>query len=138
MMELVLYIDGASKGNPGAAGIGVLVTTPQGEVVTEIGESIGVTTNNVAEYYALLRGLAEAKNRGASRILIHTDSQLLARQMEGRYQVKAAHLHNLYAQAVRLCGEFPDGVRFSHVMREFNRRADQLANQGVRKAADPD
>jgi ribonuclease HI len=134
MNELILYIDGASKGNPGAAGIGVLVVSAQGDVVAEIGESIGRTTNNVAEYRALLRGLLEAKTRGASAVLVHTDSQLLARQMEGTYQVKAAHLQSLHREADRLCREFPDGVRFSHVLREYNRRADQLANEGVKQA----
>ena len=79
-MELILFIDGACKGNPGAAGI-------------------GQTTNNVAEYKALIRGLEEAKTRGAARVTVHTDSQLMARQMEGRCKINAPHLKALQVEA---------------------------------------
>ena len=132
--ELYLFVDGASKGNPGAAGIGALLTTPDGETVVEIGESIGVTTNNVAEYKALIRGLSEAKTRGARRVTVHTDSQLMARQMEGRYKINAPHLQALQAEAKALCRQFPGGVTLTHILRAGNARADQLANQGVRAA----
>jgi ribonuclease HI len=129
--ELHLFIDGASKGNPGAAGIGVLLTTPEGETVVEIGESIGHATNNVAEYRALLRGLEEAHARGAARVTVQTDSQLLARQMEGRYKINAPHLRALREEAVVLCRRFPGGVTLTHVLRGDNARADALANQGA-------
>lgn len=132
MSDLVLFIDGASKGNPGAAGIGVLVTTVEGETVAEIGESIGTATNNVAEYKALLRGLEEAQARGAERVTIHTDSELMARQMEGRYKINAPHLKALQAEALALCRTFSKGVTLTHVLREGNARADALANQGAR------
>ena len=132
---LYLFIDGASKGNPGAAGIGVLLTTPDDETVCEIGESIGHATNNVAEYRALIRGLEEAQSRGARRVVVQTDSQLLARQVEGRYKINAPHLRDLREEAVALCRQFPDGVTLTHVLRAGNARADALANQGARLAA---
>jgi len=135
MTQLVLFIDGASKGNPGAAGIGALLTTPDGETVAEIGEPIGIATNNVAEYKALIRGLEEARTRGADSVLVHTDSELMARQMEGRYKIKAPHLLALQQEARGLCGLFPGGVRLTHILRGGNSRADDLANQGARANA---
>ena len=135
MNELILFIDGASKGNPGAAGIGVLLLDADGATLAEIGEGIGQTTNNVAEYRALIRGLEEARSRGAARVTVHTDSQLMARQMEGRYKINAPHLRALQQEAAALCRLFPGGVTLTHVLREGNARADQLANQGARLAA---
>ena len=134
-MEIIIFVDGASKGNPGAAGIGVLVTDAGGVTLAEIGEGIGQTTNNVAEYKALIRGLEEAHARGARRVTVHTDSQLMARQMEGRYKINAPHLKALQQEASALCRLFPGGVTLTHILREGNARADQLANQGARLAA---
>lgn len=133
-MELILFIDGACKGNPGAAGIGVLLMDSDGKMVAEIGEGIGRTTNNVAEYKALIRGLEEAKSRGAQRLTVHTDSQLMARQMEGRYKINAPHLKSLQQEAAALCRQFSGGVTLTHILREGNARADELANQGARLA----
>ena len=133
--EIILFIDGASKGNPGASGIGVLLLDADGATLAEIGEGIGQTTNNVAEYRALIRGLEEARSRGAARVTVHTDSQLMARQMEGRYKINAPHLRALQQEAAALCRLFPGGVTLTHVLREGNARADQLANQGARLAA---
>ena len=130
--ELILHIDGASKGNPGVAGIGALLTRPDGEVIAEIGESIGIATNNVAEYKALIRGLEEALARGAGKVIVHTDSQLLARQMEGRYKINAPHLLVLQRAAKDLCRRFAGGVTLTHILREGNSRADELANKGAR------
>ena len=132
-MELILFIDGACKGNPGAAGIGILVTDTDGATLAEIGEGIGQTTNNVAEYKALIRGLEEAKTRGAARVTVHTDSQLMARQMEGRYKINAPHLKALQLEAQALCRLFPGGVTLTHILREGNARADELANLGARR-----
>lgn len=132
-MELILFIDGACKGNPGSAGIGVLVTDAGGAILAEIGEGIGQTTNNVAEYKALIRGLEEAKARGAARVTVHTDSQLMARQMEGRYKINAPHLKALQLEAQALCRLFPGGVTLTHILREGNARADELANLGARR-----
>ncbi len=130
--ELWLFIDGASKGNPGPAGFGALLLTPDGETVAEIAEGIGRATNNAAEYLALIRGLLEAQARGARRVVVHTDSQLMARQMEGRYKINAPHLLALKRQATEICRAFPGGVTLTHILREGNSRADQLANEGVR------
>lgn len=133
--ELHLFIDGASKGNPGPAGIGILIASPSGETIQEIGESIGHTTNNVAEYRALIRGLEEALVHQARKVKVQTDSQLLARQMEGRYKINAPHLRSLREEAVALCRRFPEGVTLTHVLRGDNARADALANEGVRSGS---
>lgn len=113
------------------------MTDASGNILAEIGEGIGQTTNNVAEYKALIRGLEEAQRRGADSVLIYTDSQLMARQMEGRYKVNAPHLRALQQQAQALRLQFPGGVVLTHILREGNARADQLANQGARLAALP-
>lgn len=131
MMEFMLFIDGASKGNPGAAGIGVVLTTLSGETVAEIGDPIGIATNNVAEYKALIRGLTEAQTFGAQKVTVQTDSQLLARQMEGRYKINAPHLQALQREAKALCAQFPGGIHITHILRAGNARADLLANQGA-------
>jgi ribonuclease HI len=132
MSRLVIYSDGASKGNPGDAGIGVVITDEKGNVLREVAEYIGVTTNNVAEYAALIRGLREAAELAATQIDIRTDSELLARQLSGVYKVKSARLKPLCEQALSLIRGF-ERVTISHVARALNRRADELANEGIRK-----
>lgn len=129
--RLRLAIDGASKGNPGPAGIGVVIMDEDGLVLEEIAKPLGVATNNVAEYRALILALQEAHRRGACRITIQTDSQLLARQLEGRYKIAAPHLRELYDQACGLIKSF-QSVEVTHTLREGNARADALANQGAR------
>jgi ribonuclease HI len=132
MSKVVVYTDGASKGNPGDAGIGVVISSTDGTVMREIGEYIGITTNNVAEYSALIRGLQEAADLGATQVEICTDSELMARQLTGVYKVKSPNLQPLYAEAVGLIRHF-SRVSISHVVRELNKRADELANLGVQK-----
>jgi ribonuclease HI len=132
MKKIHLYSDGASKGNPGDAGIGVVLSDEDGNVLREIAEYIGKQTNNVAEYSALIRGLQEAVDLGATQVAICTDSELLARQLTGVYRVKAPNLRPLFEKAVMILRTF-ERVTISHVMREFNKRADELANEGVRK-----
>ncbi|HEV8563695.1 MAG TPA: ribonuclease HI family protein [Actinomycetota bacterium] len=122
--------DGAARGNPGPAGIGVLLETPEGEVVDEIAEGIGETTNNVAEYTAALRGLRRAAERGARDVVLRSDSNLLVRQLEGSYRVKADHLKPLHAAVLAEARRF-ERIRFEHVPRERNTEADRLANAGV-------
>jgi ribonuclease HI len=122
--------DGAARGNPGPAGIGVSITDRAGRVVDEIAEGIGETTNNVAEYTAAIRGLQRAAELGASRVLLRSDSKLLIEQLSGRYQVRAAHLRDLHREATGEAVGF-DEVRFEHVRRELNQEADRLANRGV-------
>lgn len=130
MSAMVIYTDGASKGNPGDAGIGVVISSEDGTVLREIAEYIGKTTNNVAEYTALIRGVREAAGLGATTLEISTDSELLARQIAGVYKVKSPNLRPLYEELMGLLRSF-QRVRISHVMRELNKRADQLANDGV-------
>lgn len=132
MRKYLIYSDGASKGNPGDAGIGVVISDDEGTPVREIGEYIGTTTNNVAEYKALIRGLQECLDLGATAVEISTDSELLARQISGVYKVKSDNLKPLYAEVMSILRRF-ESVKVSHVMREFNKRADELANQGVRR-----
>jgi ribonuclease HI len=130
MNRIVLHTDGASRGNPGDAGIGVVITDPEGNILSEIADYIGVATNNVAEYTALVRGLHEAVRLGATEVVIATDSELMARQISGVYKVKSANLKPVFEEAITLLRAFAN-VSISHVMREFNKRADELANEGI-------
>ncbi|HJP65529.1 MAG TPA: ribonuclease HI family protein [Actinomycetota bacterium] len=127
---LIVSTDGAARGNPGPAGIGVAVEDLAGRVVGELGEGIGVATNNVAEYRAALRGLELAKDLGAKSVLLRSDSRLLIEQLAGRFRVKNPTLIQLHQQVRRLLPSF-ESVSFEHIPRELNRRADRLANQGV-------
>lgn len=129
--KLILHTDGAAKGNPGPAGIGIaLYKDGETEPLATIGEYIGETTNNVAEYKALLRGLSEALLRGADRIEVRTDSELMTRQIAGRYKVSSALLIPLHAEAQSLLCRFAE-AKIVHVLRGKNALADKLANQGV-------
>ena len=129
-LALRLHVDGASRGNPGEAGFGVHVTDPQGSEVAGLYGYLGKATNNVAEYQALLHGLRFALARGASTVEVFSDSELLVRQLEGRYRVKNAGLQPLYREAQALIARFAR-ARVSHVPREKNREADALANRAV-------
>ncbi len=131
MKKAIIYSDGASKGNPGDAGIGIVISDEDGNVVCEIADYVGKTTNNVAEYCALIRGLRDAYELGAAQVEIRTDSELLARQLTGVYKVKSANLKPLFEEAISLLRSF-EHVSISHVFREFNKRADELANEGVK------
>jgi ribonuclease HI len=127
---LRLHVDGASRGNPGDAGFGVHVTTPDGREVASLFGYIGKATNNVAEYQALLHGLRFALERGASAVEVFSDSELLVRQLEGRYRVKSPGLAPLHREAQSLLARFARS-RVGHVPREKNREADALANRAV-------
>ncbi|HSL10571.1 MAG TPA: ribonuclease HI family protein [Actinomycetota bacterium] len=128
--SVVIHTDGAARGNPGPAGAGAVVTTRDGDVIAEIAEPLGDTTNNVAEYTAAILGLERAAELGATRVELRTDSQLLVHQLSGRYRVKASHLQPLHARVKELVASF-ERVRFVHVPRESNAEADRLANLGV-------
>jgi probable phosphoglycerate mutase len=128
--RFVLYCDGASRGNPGPAAIGAVLLDPDGEPVAEISGTIGVATNNVAEYRALIAGLEAAADRSVDRLEVRLDSELLVRQVTGRYRVKAANLKPLSLQAARLIRRLGD-VRVVHVPREQNTVADALANAAL-------
>ena len=129
-MKLVLHVDGGARGNPGPAAIGVVLARPDGELVDEIAESIGVATNNVAEYRALLRGLELARERGATELEIVGDSELVARQLTGAYRVKHAALRPLHQEATSALHAF-ERWRIRTVPRAQNARADQLVNAAL-------
>lgn len=131
MKSIILYTDGASKGNPGLSGIGgALYRLGEPEPYLTYAEPIADTTNNVAEYKALLHGLREALLSGADEIEIRTDSELMARQLSGRYKVAAPQIQPLHTEALSLINRF-DHASIRHVPREQNALADKLANQGV-------
>jgi len=127
-MKIILYTDGAARGNPGPAAIGVVLTDASGKEIVALGEAIGRTTNNEAEYRALLRGLERAKH--AEELEIRTDSELMARQLNGAYRVRAANLKPLHDQARRALARF-QRVTIDIIPRELNRRADALANEAL-------
>jgi ribonuclease HI len=127
--QAVLWVDGASRGNPGQAGAG-LVLERGGRRVLCIGEYLGEATNNEAEYKALILGMEEAKRLGISRLEIFSDSELIVRQMRGEYRVKSPALQELYFRAVKSLGSFRQAV-FNHVPREKNRQADKMANMAI-------
>jgi ribonuclease HI len=127
---VVVHVDGGSRGNPGPAAIGVVISDPHGNVIDELAERIGVATNNVAEYRALLRALERAKELDASEVQIVGDSELVARQLTGAYKVKHAAMKPLHAQAIAALRGFERwGIRT--VPRAENARADALVNAAL-------
>jgi ribonuclease HI len=132
--EVVACIDGGARGNPGPAGFGVRIETPDGALVEEFSESIGVATNNVAEYRGLLAALEWARAHGVSALHVRSDSQLLVQQMLGHYKVRHPRLQPLHARA-RLLARQIGRVSFEHVRREANQHADRLANAAMDGAA---
>ncbi|MYB55841.1 MAG: ribonuclease HI family protein [Gemmatimonadetes bacterium] len=129
MTELTLFIDGASRGNPGHAGIGIRIEA-DGDCIAEHCEYIGCATNNVAEYRALIKGLEIAAEFKANRVTVFSDSELVVRQMNGTYKVKSGGLLPLY-QTAQTQSRIFDGFQIKHVRREQNKEADRLANQGI-------
>jgi ribonuclease HI len=133
-LAVIVQFDGGSRGNPGPAGIGVTLTDEEGTPLYEMGEFLGNCTNNVAEYTALVRGLAAAKLLGATKVTIKADSELVVRQINGIYKVKSPDLKPLFQRAMALIEELRD-VKVVHVYREKNERADELANMAMDRAA---
>lgn len=131
---LALYVDGASRGNPGPTGIGVVIKDQSGRTVAEISEFIGRATNNVAEYRALIRGLDEAAALGAHAVVVRSDSELLVRQLTGEYKVKSPDLSPLHLEAHRLLKGFPKAT-VERIQRGENAAADALANRALDAAA---
>lgn len=131
---IVAYIDGGARGNPGPAGYGVRIERPDGTLIEEFGGSIGIATNNVAEYQGLIAALGWASARGETTVHVRSDSLLLVQQMLGNYKVKNAGLQPLYARARLLAMEI-GRVTFEHVPRARNAHADRLANAAMDEAA---
>jgi ribonuclease HI len=131
---LHIHIDGASRGNPGEAAFGVYVTTPAGDPVAELYGYLGRASNNVAEYQALIHALKYALARGAARVNVFSDSELVVRQISGQYRVKHPDMLPLYREAKSLLLRLGQ-ASLSHVRREQNKDADRLANQALDEKA---
>lgn len=132
-MGAIVWTDGAARGNPGPAGGGARLEDRDGKVLGEASVFLGETTNNVAEYRALLLGLELALEKGVDDIEVRADSELMIRQLSGVYRVKNPKLKPLYTEAMALLGKF-ERTKLVHVPREQNREADRLANQGIDSA----
>ncbi len=132
---ITIRFDGGSRGNPGPAGIGVVLLANDDTPLVTLGRFIGRATNNVAEYKALIMGLEEAKKLGARNVLIRGDSELIVKQMNGQYRVKNADLRSLYEEAQDLLHEF-DEARIEHNYRADNSLADKLANLAMDRKRD--
>lgn len=128
--HLHLYSDGAARGNPGPSGAGAVLLEPGGQVVARLGRYLGIQTNNHAEYAALLLGLEHARALGAKELEVFSDSELLVRQLTGRYQVRSPTLKPLHEKARRLLRQFPK-VKVTHVPREENTAADEMSNRAI-------
>jgi ribonuclease HI len=132
----IANIDGASRGNPGPASYAVVVRNADGEVIEKLAKNIGSQTNNVAEYFGLIAALDYATSRNISALRIRSDSELLVRQMQGRYKVKSPDLKPLFERAAKLAKQIPY-FTIEHVRREFNSDADALANVALDSAGVP-
>ena len=128
--ELVLHFDGGARGNPGPAAYGYVLTGPDGTVVESEGAGIGTATNNVAEYRGLIAGMRAARERGARRLRVRGDSELVVQQMRGAWKVRSPGLRPLHAEARDLARGF-DAVSFEHVRRAGNSDADLLVNAAL-------
>lgn len=131
MKRLVIHTDGGARGNPGPAGIGVVIRDADTlETLEEHGEYVGETTNNQAEYRAVILGLTRAIALGADQVEIVTDSELLVKQAQGLYRVKNPGIVDRFQEMQHLCRQLK-ACRFRHVPREHNKRADYLSNVGM-------
>ena len=129
-MRARLFTDGGSRGNPGPAAFGYVIETEDGTVLASRGEAIGVATNNVAEYRALLAGLENARDLDVRELEVVSDSELLVKQMRGEYRVKNPALRELQGEAARLAEAF-ERVAYTAVRREHNELADRLVNEAL-------
>lgn len=129
-MKCSLYIDGASRGNPGNSGVGYVIKNAEGHEVGSGSQYIGIQTNNFAEYSALLKGLELSYDIGVKDIEIQSDSQLLVRQIQGVYKVRSHNILPLYQKAMKLLENF-NSATIIHIEREANKEADKLANLAI-------
>ena len=130
MSRVTVNVDGGARGNPGPAAIGIVLRDGSGTVLEEVGETIGEATNNVAEYKALLRGIELAADHDATELELIGDSELVVRQVEGRYKVKNAGMKKLHTEVKRALANF-DSWSIAHVRRAENADADRLVNQAL-------
>ncbi len=125
--HLIIHSDGGARGNPGPAGIGAILETPDGKMVAEISEFLGHTTNNQAEYRAILAALTKAVDLGAQQVDCYLDSELVVKQLNGEYKVKNKDLAPLFIKIHNLRLKFKQ-AKFHHILRDKNKAADRLAN----------
>ncbi|MBA3046786.1 ribonuclease HI family protein [Patescibacteria group bacterium] len=128
--KLIIYTDGGARGNPGPAGIGAVIYDEQKNIVAEISEYIGETTNNQAEYKAVIAAIEKAKKLGAQELDFYLDSELVVRQLNREYKVKNNGLAPLFVQVYNAVLSFKK-VSFSHIRREMNKEADRLVNLAI-------
>lgn len=133
--KLVLRIDGCSLGNPGPAGVGIIIENENGDVIARRSRAVGVRTNNEAEYLALIEGLRLASRFKGKRVIVYSDSLLLVKQMRGEYKIVNRTLKELYLKVRRLQQNF-SSVSYVHVKRNANSKADWLAKEAAQKIAD--
>jgi ribonuclease HI len=132
---LTLQFDGGSRGNPGPAGIGIVITASDGTPLVTLGRFIGRATNNVAEYRALITAMEEALKLGTKKVIIRGDSELVIKQMRGEYRVKSPEMKSMYEEAQNLLAQF-DAARIEHNLRHKNELADKLANLAMDRRTD--
>ena len=131
-LEVDLYFDAGSRGNPGPAGVGVFIqSTNQRKLIAETSIFLGHTTNNAAEYMGLIHGLQLAQQHGATRVNIYSDSMLVVKHINGEYKVRNSRLKPIYDRALDLLKLFGDGFTIQHIPRAKNARADELANSAM-------
>ena len=130
MKKIIIHSDGGARGNPGPAGIGAVLKSEAGLVLAEISKYLGETTNNQAEYQALIAGLEKAKELKAEELDCYLDSELVVKQLNREYKVKNAELAPLFLKVYNLSLSFKK-IKFIHVRREFNKEADKLANEAM-------
>lgn len=132
--KVYIYTDGGSRGNPGPAGIGVVMLGSDGKKIKELFRYIGQTTNNVAEYNALICGLEEAVILGADQVVVNMDSELLVKQLSGEYKVKNADIKPLFEKAIGILKTLKS-FEIKHIERAKNKEADKLANKAINLAS---
>ena len=128
--KVTIYTDGAARGNPGPAGIGVIIKDETGHILEKISQRLGVTTNNQAEYQAIIIGLGKAIELGVKNAVVKSDSELVVEQINGRYKIKNTALRSLYQKVVQLTGSL-ESFSISYIPREQNAAADTLANKAL-------
>lgn len=127
MDKVVVFCDGGSRGNPGPAALGVVIKTTKGEILEEIGEYLGIQTNNYAEYSAVITALVKLNAMRVKEADFYLDSELAVRQLNGQYKVKNEGLKLLYSKVLETIGSM--NISFTHVYREDNKEADAIVNQ---------
>jgi len=130
--RLIIHTDGASRGNPGEAGLGALIEDEDGQVLARLARYLGRATNNHAEYAALIDALKEALELGAGEVAVHADSELVVKQVKGEYRVKHPELKPMHAEVMGLLSRF-EGYEIKYIPRERNKEADALANEAIDK-----